>query len=468
MAKKKSDKTNKSWGGRFESATDSLVEDFTASIHFDRELALFDIQQSIAHSAMLCECGIISKKDMTAIHNGLKAISEEISSGKFKFSKKLEDVHMNVESRLAEIAGDAAGRLHTARSRNDQVVTDLKLYLRASINEIIAAIRKAQAALVAQAKKHTDTIMPGYTHLQRAQPVLLGHHLMAYFFMLDRDAGRFRDCAARMDFLPLGAGALAGSALPTDPRITAKKLGFSNVLDNSIDAVADRDFLVEYLAACNILMNHLSRSCEEFIIWMSSEFKFVDFPDALCTGSSIMPQKKNPDVAELIRGKTGRVCGSLVSLIVTLKALPLAYNRDLQEDKEPAFDAARTVAASLGVYEKLVKGAKFNTIRLREAVQDGYLNAVDLTDYLVAKGVPFRETHHIAGRLVKKAIDAGKRLEELSLEELKAESHKFDKDVYEAIKPETAVKKRSGAGAASPAEVKKQIRKAEKILERAQ
>jgi len=467
MAKrKKTAKSEKLWGGRFDAGTDSSVEKFTASVKFDRNLASFDVRQSMAHARMLCDCGLISKKDFNAIKRGLGEIRKEIEAGSFEFSEALEDVHMNIEARLAELIGSPAGKLHTARSRNDQVVTDLKLYLKDSIDRISDTIRSVQGALVDRAEEHAGSLMPGYTHLQRAQPVPLGHHLMAYFFMLERDHGRFSDCARRMDTLPLGAGALAGSALPTDPKAVARELGFSAVADNSIDAVSDRDFLIEYLSACTILMNHLGRCCEEFVVWMSSEFGFVSFPDELCTGSSIMPQKKNPDVAELIRGKNGRVAGALVSLVVTLKALPMSYNRDLQEDKEPAFDATGTVIASLELYGKLVAGAKFHEDRMAEAAAAGFLNAVDLTDYMVKKGIPFRESHGIAGRLVRRAIEKNCEFAGLRLEDFKAESEVFENDVYKVLDPGSGMKKRKGPGAASPAEVRRQVRKAKKILDR--
>ncbi len=467
MAKKTmKNKMEKPWGGRFVGGTDFEVEEFTASVHFDRALAEFDIEQSLAHSAMLAACGLITKKEMKEMHAGLKAIGEEIWAGRFEFRPELEDVHMNIETRLKELIGPVAGKLHTARSRNDQVVTDMKLYLRAAIREIRESIRAAQRALVDQAAAHADTVMPGYTHLQRAQPVPLGHHLMAYFFMLERDAGRFADCAARMDTLPLGAGALAGSALPTDPGPVAKSLGFSAVADNSIDAVSDRDFVVEFLAAAAICMNHLSRACEEFVIWMSREFRFVELPDSLCTGSSIMPQKKNPDVAELIRGKNGRVVGGLVSVLVMLKSLPLAYNRDMQEDKEPAFDAARTLSASLKLYAKIVRGARFDRKRLAAAAGSGLLNAVDLTDYLVLKGVPFREAHSIVGKLVRYCVEQEKEFKELTQEELKAAWPGFGRDVAAVLEPAAGVARRKSRGAAAPASVRRQIAKARKILDR--
>ncbi len=472
MSKKKTDnrktgESTKLWGGRFEESTNRAVEAFSASVHFDCELALFDIMQSKAHATMLCECGLINKTELKSILKGLDTIRADIDSGEFVFSPALEDVHMNIESRLAQIAGPAAGKLHTARSRNDQVVTDLKMYIKHAVEKIIGGVRDVQAALVEQARRHESTVMPGYTHLQRAQAVPLGHHLMAYFWMLERDAGRFADCAVRMDTLPLGACALAGSALKTDPGIVARELGFKSIAENSMDAVADRDFLVEYLSACAILMIHLGRSCEEFIIWMSTEFDFVTFPDSLCTGSSIMPQKKNPDVAELIRGRNGRVTGALVSLLTTLKGLPLTYNRDLQEDKEPAFDATKTILTSLEVYALLVRGAAFNTARLAESTADGFLNAVDITDYLVKKGMPFRETHHVVGRLVKRATDAGRRnFNDFTLKDFRAESDKFDEDVFKILDPAKGVKSRRGRGAASPADVRRQIKKAEKILAR--
>jgi argininosuccinate lyase len=468
MAKKptKNPAAKKPWGGRFTGGTDADVEAFTESVSFDYELALFDIAQSRAHSEMLAACGIISKTDLKKIHSGLKKIGEEIRSGRFDFKVALEDVHMNIESRLAELIGPAAGRLHTARSRNAQVVTDLKLYLREAIRGIRSGIRGAQASLVAQAERHAETLMPGYTHTQRAQPVPLGHHLMAYFFMLERDAGRFADCAARMNTLPLGAGALAGTALPTDPRRVAKSLGFAAPADNSIDAVSDRDFAIEFLAAAAICMNHLSRACEELVLWMSPEFGFVSLPDALCTGSSIMPQKKNPDVAELIRGKNGRVVGGLVSLLIVMKALPLAYNRDMQEDKEPVFDAAKTVAASLRLFAKLAHGARFNAERMAATARTGLINAVDLTDHLVLKGVPFREAHSIVGRLVPLCVERGIEFRDLTAEELRAASPLFGPDAAAFLEPAAGMAKRTGPGAASPASVRAQIKKAKRILER--
>lgn len=457
--------SEKLWGGRFEEATDRAVEAYTASVHFDCELAEFDIMLSRAHAEMLCECGLIEKSELKAILDGLDRISGEIESGEFEFSPELEDVHMNIESRLSQIAGPAAGRLHTARSRNDQVVTGLKMYIKSAIERIVQGIREVQSALVEQARRHDTAVMPGYTHLQRAQAVPLGHHLMAYFWMLERDAGRFTDCAARADQLPLGAGALAGTALKTDSKYVARRLGFKSVSENSMDAVADRDFLVEFLSACAILMNHLGRSCEEFIIWMSTEFSFVTFPDSLCTGSSIMPQKKNPDVAELIRGKNGRVTGALMALLTTLKGLPLTYNRDLQEDKEPAFDAAKTVVTSLEVYSLLVRGARFDTARLEAETAEGFLNAVDITDYLVRKGMPFRETHHVVGRLVGRAASAGRRnFDTFKLKDFTDESDLFEEDVFDVLDPAKGVRSRSGIGAASPADVRRQIKKAEKIL----
>ncbi|MFA6449081.1 MAG: argininosuccinate lyase [bacterium] len=468
MAKKtvKKQATKKPWGGRFKGGADADVEAFTESVSFDRELALFDIAQSLAHSEMLASCGLITKKDMSEIHGGLGEISEDIISGRFKFKQELEDVHMNIEMRLAELIGPAAGKLHTARSRNDQVVTDLKLYLLGVSEEIRSRIRVAQKALVEQAEKHAETVMPGYTHTQRAQPVPLGHHLMAYFFMFERDAGRFEDCEKRMNTLPLGACALAGTALKTDPARVAGALGFAAVADNSMDAVSDRDFLLEFLAAAAICMNHLSRACEEFVLWMSSEFRFVSLPDSLCTGSSIMPQKKNPDVAELIRGKSGRITGNLVSVLMMLKALPLTYNRDMQEDKEPAFDTARTLAASLSLYGKLVRGAKFDKKRLAAAAGTGLINAVDLTDYLVLRGTPFRQAHEIVGKLVLYCVEGGKEFRDLTMEELRAASPKFGDDVLPALEPAAGLEQRKGPGAASPASVRKQIRKAKRILER--
>ncbi|MBI2458854.1 MAG: argininosuccinate lyase, partial [candidate division NC10 bacterium] len=392
-------KRKKPWGGRFEAETHGQVEAFTASIHFDQRLAPHDIAGSIAHARMLQKCGILSKAEVDAIVAGLEEILKEIERGEFRTDPALEDIHMHIERRLVEKIGDVGGKLHTARSRNDQVALDLRLYLREAIGKIRDQIRSLQEALVAEAEVHLGTVMPGYTHLQRAQPILLAHHLLAYFEMFQRDRDRFADCLTRVNVLPLGAGALAGTTLPIDRAYVAKLLNFPKVAANSVDAVADRDFAVEFLAGCAVLAMHVSRLAEELVLWASAEFGFIELPDAFATGSSMMPQKKNPDVAELARGKAGRVYGSLLALLTMLKGLPLSYNRDLQEDKEPVFDAVDTIRQTLDVLPPMLKAIKFRPERMRAAAAEGFLNATDLAEYLVTKGVPFREAHDTVGRI---------------------------------------------------------------------
>jgi argininosuccinate lyase len=452
------------WSGRFSEPVADLVKRFTASVGFDQRLAEFDIDGSLAHAKMLRAADILSAGDLTAIEQGLAQIRVEIRAGAFAWSVDLEDVHMNIESRLTALAGDAGKRLHTARSRNDQVATDVRLYLRAAIDDILALIRAAQRALLDLADRHTDTIMPGFTHMQVAQPVSYAHHLMAYFEMLNRDAQRLIDCRKRVNRLPLGSAALAGTTFPIDRLMVAKELGFDGVCENSLDAVSDRDFAIEFCAAGALVMTHLSRFCEEIIIWMNPRFAFVDLADRFCTGSSIMPQKKNPDVPELIRGKTGRVNGHLVALLTLMKGQPLAYNKDNQEDKEPLFDTVDTVAASLRVFGDMLGGIKVNAEAMRKAALEGYATATDLTDYLVKKGLPFREAHEAVAQAVRFAEECGRDLAALKLPELQQFSKLIGDDVFAALTLDGALKARSHIGGTAPARVKAAIAKGRKSI----
>ena len=452
------------WSGRFSEPVAELVKRFTASVGFDRRLAAFDIDCSLAHAKMLRAADILSAADLTAIEQGLAQIRAEISAGTFAWSVDLEDVHMNIESRLTALAGDAGKRLHTARSRNDQVATDVRLYLRAEIDDILALIRAAQRALLDLADRHTDTIMPGFTHMQVAQPVSYAHHLMAYFEMLNRDAQRLIDCRKRVNRLPLGSAALAGTTFPIDRLMVAKELGFDGVCENSLDAVSDRDFAIEFCAAGALVMTHLSRFCEEIVIWMNPRFAFVALADRFCTGSSIMPQKKNPDVPELIRGKTGRVNGHLVALLTLMKGQPLAYNKDNQEDKEPLFDTVDTVAASLRVFGDMLGGIKVNAEAMRKAALEGYATATDLADYLVKKGLPFREAHEAVAQAVRFAEECGRDLAVLKLSELQQFSRLIGDDVFAALTLEGALKARSHIGGTAPARVKAAIAKGRKSI----
>jgi len=452
------------WSGRFSEPVAELVKRFTASVGFDRRLAAFDIDGSLAHAKMLRAADILSAADLTAIEQGLAQIRAEISAGTFAWSVDLEDVHMNIESRLTALAGDAGKRLHTARSRNDQVATDVRLYLRTEIDDILALIRAAQRALLDLADRHTDTIMPGFTHMQVAQPVSYAHHLMAYFEMLNRDAQRLIDCRKRVNRLPLGSAALAGTTFPIDRLMVAKELGFDGVCENSLDAVSDRDFAIEFCAAGALVMTHLSRFCEEIVIWMNPRFAFVALADRFCTGSSIMPQKKNPDVPELIRGKTGRVNGHLVALLTLMKGQPLAYNKDNQEDKEPLFDTVDTVAASLRVFGDMLGGIKVNAEAMRKAALEGYATATDLADYLVKKGLPFREAHEAVAQAVRFAEECGRDLAVLKLSELQQFSRLIGDDVFAALTLEGALKARSHIGGTAPARVKAAIAKGRKSI----
>ena len=455
----KNSKTGKKlWGGRFGGATADGVEAFTASVAIDSRLYHYDIAGSIAHARMLGRQGIISAREARAIVRGLKAVEREIAAGHMRFSPADEDVHMNIERRLTEKIGAAGGKLHSGRSRNDQVALDMRLYLRDELTVIGARLRALKGALAGAAKRNLDVIMPGYTHLQRAQPVLFAHHCLAYWEMFERDEARFAACRERVNVLPLGSGALAGTTLPIDRAYVARLLGFPRISRNSIDAVSDRDFILEFLAAAAILFVHLSRLAEELILWSSQEFGFVELPDRYCTGSSMMPQKKNPDVPELIRGKTGRVFGHLHALLTIMKGLPLAYNRDLQEDKIPLFDTADTVKASLEMARDLIRGMKVNRERMLGAVRDGFMNATDLADYLVRRGVPFRAAHGVAGRIVRHCIDGGRRIEALPLAELKRFSARFEKDVYRYLSADAMVQRRRSLGGTARANVVRRLK----------
>lgn len=455
---------SKQWGGRFQEKTDPTVESFTASVHYDSRLALFDIQASIAHAKMLGKQGIIPAKDAQKIVRGLIDIQKEIEHGKFTWNPALEDVHTNIEHALIQKIGECGKRLHTARSRNDQIATDIRLWTRAQIDTIINLINQFQKALIQFAETNLDVIIPGFTHLQPAQPVLLAHHYLAYFEMLQRDKSRFRELRPRVNTLPLGAAALAGTPHPIDPQSVATELGFELLCANSMDAVSDRDFLIEFCSHCALLMMHLSRWCEELIIWSTPLFGFIEIGDAFTTGSSIMPQKKNPDVAELVRGKTGRVYGNLLSLLTLMKSLPLTYNRDLQEDKEPAFDTADTVENSLTICAKMVDSIKVQNENIQKALNLGYMEATDLADYLVERGMSFRDAHSVVGKIVLHAIKTKKSLQELKLDEYKTFSPLFDKDVYSIIQPKAIVQRRNSPGGTSPLQVKNALKKAKKQL----
>ncbi len=458
--------SEKLWGGRFEKSTDEMINEFQASINFDKRMYREDIAGSIAHAKMLAAQKIISDDDAKKICAGLEKILAQIDAGEFEFSVALEDIHMNIEAALTEEIGSAGGRLHTARSRNDQVALDTHLYIRRQVREIQKLILELQTELVKAAEKNRDVIFPGYTHLQRAQPILFAHHLLAYFSMLQRDFARFEGVHARADIMPLGAGALAGTTFNIDRNFVAKELDFGAIYSNSLDAVSDRDYLLEFLSAASILMVHLSRFSEEIILWCSREFSFIELDDAHCTGSSMMPQKKNPDVPELVRGKAGRVFGHLMALLTTVKALPLAYNKDLQEDKEGVFDALDTVKFSLAVFAQIVAGMKVRKENMRRAVEEDFSNATDAADYLVKKNLPFRQAHEVAGKLVHYCIEKNIYLKDLTLDEFKNFSPLFDADIHDAIKPETCVAARNSQGGTSPKQVEIQIELARKWLEK--
>jgi argininosuccinate lyase len=454
----------KLWSGRFTKGTAKIIERFTESISFDKRLWKYDIEGSIAHAAMLGKQGIINKGDSEKIIAGLKKIAEEIEKGKFRFREDLEDIHMNIEAALIQKIGEAGGKLHTARSRNDQIALDLRLYLREETKKILTLINKFQQALLTIATKHLTVLMPGYTHLQRAQPVLLSHHLLAYVEMFQRDKERLQDAHKRINILPLGASALAGTTFPIDRSYVAKLLRFDHVSENSIDTVSDRDFVIEFLATASILIMHLSRFAEELVLWSTEEFGYIELPEAFTTGSSAMPQKKNPDVAELIRGKTGRVYGNLLSLLTTMKGLPLAYNRDFQEDKPPLFDTIDTVTSCLTVLNDMLPGVIFNVERLRETAKEGYSTATDVAEYLVKKGLPFRRAHEVTGRIVLYCIKRKKKLGELALKELNKFSPLISEDIHSFLRSEESVRGKRSAGSTSPEEVERQIKRHMRIL----
>ncbi len=454
----------KPWAGRFQESTSPLVDAYTSSLAVDRRIAIEDVRGSIAHARMLGRQGIIPAGDAEKIVDGLETIRRELENGEFAFDERLEDVHMNVEARLAKLIGPAAGRLHTARSRNDQVVTDVRMWVKTAVAETIAGLHDLQQSLVDLASENRKVVVPGYTHLQRAQPVLLAHHLLAYFEMLERDIGRFADCYARTDVLGLGSGALAGVPYPVDREMVARDLDFGGISANSIDAVSDRDFVVEYVSAAATSMMHVSRLAEDIVLWSTTEFGFLELPDAFATGSSIMPQKKNPDVAELARGRSGKVFGALMSLLTTLKGLPLAYDRDLQEDKEPLFAAHDTLVSTLAVLAAMLPRLVFRPRRAREAT-GGYLLATDVADYLVRRGMPFREAHNVVGRLVAYAEAEGKELRALALDEYRRFAPEFDADVL-AIEVWTSLRSRDVPGGTAPRRVSQALRRARTILRR--
>ena len=448
------------WSGRFAEPVAELVKRYTASVGFDHKLAMFDIQGSLAHAQMLAACSIISTNDLNDIKRGLAQIENEIIGGEFEWSLDLEDVHLNIEKRLTVLVGDAGKRLHTGRSRNDQVATDIRLYLRNAIDELLVLIKALQIALLDLAGQHVHTIMPGFTHLQVAQPISFAHHLMAYFEMLKRDTQRLRDCRKRVNLLPLGAAALAGTSYPIKREYVAELLGFDGVCENSLDAVSDRDFAIEFTACAALVMTHLSRFSEELILWMSPRFGFIDIADRFCTGSSIMPQKKNPDVPELVRGKTGRVNGHLVALLTLMKGQPLAYNKDNQEDKEPLFDTVETLTQTLRIYADMIAGIKVKPEPMRNAALQGYATATDLADYLVKKGVPFRDAHETVAVAVRFAEQKGCDLGEISIAELQKFSAKIGEDVYQVLSLEGSLASRNHIGGTAPRQVEAAIARA--------
>ncbi len=454
----------KLWSGRFKEKTADIVEQYTESISFDKRLWKHDIDGSIAHAKMLATQGIITDDELQKIIKGLLDIADDIKADKFTFKMELEDIHMNIESALIEKIGDAGGRLHTARSRNDQVGLDLRLYLRKEIKEIIELLINLELLFADLAEKNLTVVMPGYTHMQRAQPILLSHHLMAYTHMFDRDRMRLEDSLKRINISPLGSCALAGTSLMIDRQYVADLLGFDSVSENSIDSVSDRDFAIEFLCTSSILMMHISRIAEELVIWATQEFSFIELPDAFTTGSSIMPQKKNPDIAELMRGKTGRIYGGLISLLTTMKGLPLSYNRDMQEDKEPVFDTVDTVKMTLNVLMQMLQKTTFNKKRLAEASEEGFSTATDVAEYLVKKGMPFRTAHEITGKIVRHCIDKKKKLGDLSLSDYKNFSNLLNEDIYRIIKPLESIAAKKSLGGTSAESVKQQISKLRKKL----
>lgn len=449
--------SKKLWGGRFTQPTDKFVEEFTASIGFEQRLYPYDIQGSKAHAQMLARQGIITSAEAEQICTGLDEILLDIEQGRIEFSVALEDIHMNIEARLIERIGSVGGKLHTGRSRNDQVAVDIRLYLRAELNAIIAYLDALKDSLLKQAEQNLDTIMPGYTHLQTAQPVLFAHHMLAYYEMFTRDTGRMRDCLQRMNVMPLGAGALAGTTFPIDREWVAQQLGFDGVTRNSLDSVSDRDFAIEFCAGAATIMMHLSRLSEELVLWSSADFNFIELSDSFCTGSSIMPQKKNPDVPELVRGKSGRVYGNLVSLLTLMKALPLAYNKDMQEDKEPLFDSIDTVKGSLKIFAAMIAEMRIKADNMRIAAARGFSTATDIADYCVRKGLPFRQAHEVVGKTVRYCIEQGKDIPELSLEEFRQFSALIDADIYDFVTLDASVNARTATGGTARCAVEREI-----------
>ncbi|MEW4328128.1 argininosuccinate lyase [Rossellomorea marisflavi] len=454
----------KLWGGRFTKKPEEWVDEFNASISFDQELVMEDIEGSKAHVTMLKKCGILSAEEADQILGGLNELEDKAAEGSLSFSTQYEDIHLNLEKLLIDTVGEVGGKLHTGRSRNDQIATDMHLFLKKRVEEVIGLIEEFQGAIVKQAEDHIETMIPGYTHLQRAQPISFAHHLMTYYWMLDRDKDRLKDSMKRIDLSPLGAGALAGTTFPIDRAYSAELLGFSGVYENSLDAVSDRDFILEFLSNSAILMTHLSRLAEEFILWSTEEFHFIELDDSFTTGSSIMPQKKNPDMAELVRGKTGRVNGNLVSLLTVLKGLPLAYNKDMQEDKEGMFDTVKTVIGSLKIFTGMMDTMKVNKDVMEEAVGTDFSNATELADYLAAKGMPFRKAHEVVGKLVLHCIEQGYYLKDVTLATYQQHCELIKSDIYDIIAPSAAVKRRNSYGGTGFEQVKIQIEKAKGAL----
>lgn len=458
--------TEKLWGGRFEASLDEATENFGASIKFEQRLAYFDLQGSLAHAKMLGATGIVTDKEAQIISDGLKSLQQRLLEGRIEFKTENEDIHMNMERYLREEIGPVAGKLHTARSRNDQVATDMHLYLKSVVHQGLEKLKKLRTTLVNLSVNHVDTILPGYTHLQRAQPICLGQHFMAYYQMFTRDYERFEFNLNHIDINPLGAAALAGTTFPIDRKLTTQLLGFSKAYDNAMDAVSDRDFILEFLSNASMLMMHLSRFCEEIILWCSQEFQFITLSDQYSTGSSIMPQKKNPDMAELIRGKTGRVYGNLLGLLTVMKGLPLAYNKDLQEDKEGMFDTADTLLMVLSVMDGMLSTMTVNVDNMEKATHQDFSNATELADYLSTKGMPFREAHAIVGQMVLHCLKEGKYLQDVSLEQYKAMSPLIEKDVYEVLDPKVAIARRTSLGVTAFESVRAQIKQAKSELRR--
>lgn len=459
---------DKPWGGRFKENQSPLAEQFTTSIHTDKRLYRYDIEGSIAHTKMLTKQGIIKPEEGDKIIEALGEILREIDRGDFVFEDRWEDIHMNIEKALVEKLGEVGERLHTARSRNDQVALDMRLYLRSEIKNLLSLINTLRSTLVNLAKTYIDVVMPGYTHMQRAQPILFSHHMMAYYEMFKRDEERLKECVKRANVMPLGSAALAGTTFPIDSEYVAELLGFPEVASNSIDAVSDRDFIIEFLGIASILMMHLSRLSEELVLWSTAEFAFVEIPESFCTGSSIMPQKKNPDVPELVRGKTGRVFGHLVSLLTVMKSLPLTYNRDMQEDKEPLFDTVDTLTHCLGIYVQLLSKLKVKSENMKKATERGFLTATDLADYLVIKGMSFRKAHITVGKIVKHAIEEDRQLNELSLNDLKRFSRLVEEDVYEWLNIEHSIERRTSYGGTAIQNVREAVDRAERELKKIQ